>query len=289
MLVEESRVVSGYPGLPLLDRLFRPVAGPASSVHAALRDRRFSVNLSLTLLRPSRPPACKVRSRCRLLSLTWDLDLLGSGPNRLSSGCVVVRRSGHSAAVGLLEKPVDVTLLLPAGEPIGCHRSNEESNADDGDNLMYQPRPVAYGHKVQQRRTAHPGPASGHPALASHHIARNHRTPGCSKDRRHDGDLRHEGGGIHKQVPTSSVSPWTSIGTFCPLLQVTATGPRSAPSNLIGANGFAGQDHCSRVCRAEHGRAEGAPLTVILNGKRILGTVGRVTCTDRLRAVPETA
>ena len=52
---------------------------------------------------------------------------------------------------------------------------------------------------------------------------------------------------------------------------------RSAPSNLIGANGFAGQDHCSRVCGAEHRRAAGAPLTVILNGKRIFGTVGRAT------------
>jgi len=40
-----------------------------------------------------------------------------------------------------------------------------------------------------------------------------------------------------------------------------------APSNLTGANGFAGQDHCSRVCGAEHRRAAGAPLTVILNGK----------------------
>src|SRR5690348_1032815 len=33
------------------------------------------------------------------------------------------------------------------------------------------------------------------------------------------------------------------------------TGRDSAPSNLIGANEFAGQDHCSRVCRAQHGRA----------------------------------
>jgi hypothetical protein len=33
----------------------------------------------------------------------------------------------------------------------------------------------------------------------------------------------------------------------------------------------------------------GSSLIVALNGKRILGTVGRVTCTDRLRAVPETA
>ncbi len=40
------------------------------------------------------------------------------------------------------------------------------------------------------------------------------------------------------------------------------------PSNLTGANGFAGQDHCSRVCGAEHRRAAGAPLTVILNGKK---------------------
>ncbi len=33
----------------------------------------------------------------------------------------------------------------------------------------------------------------------------------------------------------------------------------------------------------------GSALTVILNGKRILGTVGRTTRTDRLSAVPETA
>jgi hypothetical protein len=66
-------------------------------------------------------------------------------------------------------------------------------------------------------------------------------------------------------------------------------GRESAPSNLIGANGFAEQDHCSRVCGAKHRRAAGAPLTVILNGKRILGTVGRVARTDRLGAVPETA
>jgi hypothetical protein len=64
---------------------------------------------------------------------------------------------------------------------------------------------------------------------------------------------------------------------------------RSAPSNPIGANGFAGQDHCLRVCGAENRRAAGAPLTVILNGKRIFGTVGRATRTDRLTAVPETA
>ena len=50
---------------------------------------------------------------------------------------------------------------------------------------------------------------------------------------------------------------------------------------VTGANGFAGQDHCSRVCGAEHRRAEGAPLTVILNGKRIVGTVGRATRTDQ--------
>jgi hypothetical protein len=66
-------------------------------------------------------------------------------------------------------------------------------------------------------------------------------------------------------------------------------GREFAPSNLIGANGFAGQDHCSRVCGAEHRRAAGAPLTVILNGKIIVGTVGRATCTDRHCAVPETA
>jgi hypothetical protein len=65
--------------------------------------------------------------------------------------------------------------------------------------------------------------------------------------------------------------------------------PHSYPSNLIGANGFAGQEHCSRVCAAEQRRAAGAPLTVIVSGKRILGTVGRVTRTDRLSAVPETA
>ena len=34
---------------------------------------------------------------------------------------------------------------------------------------------------------------------------------------------------------------------------------------------------------------KGAPLTVILNGKRIVGTVGRATRTDRLGTVPETA
>jgi hypothetical protein len=35
--------------------------------------------------------------------------------------------------------------------------------------------------------------------------------------------------------------------------------------------------------------AQEARLTVILSGKRILGTVGRATCTNRLGAVPETA
>jgi hypothetical protein len=35
-------------------------------------------------------------------------------------------------------------------------------------------------------------------------------------------------------------------------------GPHFTPSNLIGANGFAGQDHCSRVCGAEHRRAKRA-------------------------------
>ena len=64
---------------------------------------------------------------------------------------------------------------------------------------------------------------------------------------------------------------------------------RTAPSNLTGANGFAGQDSLSRVCRTEHGRAAGEPLIVILNGKIIGGTVGRATRTDRLSAVPETA
>ena len=57
--------------------------------------------------------------------------------------------------------------------------------------------------------------------------------------------------------------------------------PHSAPSNLTGANGLAGKDHCSMVYGAENRRAVGAPLTVILNGKRMFGTVGRaevVTC-----------
>jgi hypothetical protein len=70
---------------------------------------------------------------------------------------------------------------------------------------------------------------------------------------------------------------------------ISFLGRESAPSNLIGANRFAGQDHCSRVCGAEHRRVAGAPLTVNLNGKRILGTVGRATRTDRPGAVPETA
>jgi hypothetical protein len=81
------------------------------------------------------------------------------------------------------------------------------------------------------------------------------------------------------------------MGRFpAPLLLARAQriGQRSSPSNLIGANGFAEQDHCSRVCGAEHRRDEVAPLTVILSGKRMFGTVGRVTRTDPLRAVPET-
>ncbi len=41
--------------------------------------------------------------------------------------------------------------------------------------------------------------------------------------------------------------------------------------------------------RREAPTAAGAPLTVIWNGKRILGTVGRATRTDRPTAVPETA
>ena len=69
------------------------------------------------------------------------------------------------------------------------------------------------------------------------------------------------------------------------MIAQSENGLESAPSNLIGANGFAGQDHCSRVCGAEHRRAAGAPLTVILNGKRIVGTVERVTRTDRLTEV----
>jgi hypothetical protein len=51
MLVGESRIVSDCPGLPLPDRLFWPVAGPDISTYAARRDRRFGVNLGLTLLR----------------------------------------------------------------------------------------------------------------------------------------------------------------------------------------------------------------------------------------------
>jgi hypothetical protein len=35
--------------------------------------------------------------------------------------------------------------------------------------------------------------------------------------------------------------------------------------------------------------ARSAPLTVILSGKRIVGTVGRATRADPLGAVPETA
>jgi len=73
------------------------------------------------------------------------------------------------------------------------------------------------------------------------------------------------------------------------LRRLLTPGCDSFPSSLIGANGFAGQDHCSRVCGAKHRRAAGAPLTVILSGKRIIGTVGRATRTDRLSAVPETA
>jgi hypothetical protein len=65
--------------------------------------------------------------------------------------------------------------------------------------------------------------------------------------------------------------------------------PRLCPVQPDRCQGFAGQDHCSRVCRAEHGRAAGAPLTVILNGKRIVSTVGQATSTDLLSAVPETA
>jgi hypothetical protein len=59
--------------------------------------------------------------------------------------------------------------------------------------------------------------------------------------------------------------------------------PEAAPSNLTGANRFAGQDHCSRVCGAQHRRAAGAPLTGILNGKRIVGTVGRATRIDQTK------
>ena len=62
----------------------------------------------------------------------------------------------------------------------------------------------------------------------------------------------------------------------CGTILNRSTGRQTAPSNLTGANGFAGQGHCSRVCGAEHRRAAGAPLTVALDGKRIFGTVGRV-------------
>jgi hypothetical protein len=49
MLVEESRVVSGCPGLPRLDHLSWPVAGPVSSAYLNHIVTRISVNLVLTL------------------------------------------------------------------------------------------------------------------------------------------------------------------------------------------------------------------------------------------------
>jgi hypothetical protein len=42
-------------------------------------------------------------------------------------------------------------------------------------------------------------------------------------------------------------------------------------------------------CAVRSTDAPKAPLTVILSGKRIVGTVGRATRTDPLSAVPETA
>jgi hypothetical protein len=56
----------------------------------------------------------------------------------------------------------------------------------------------------------------------------------------------------------------------------------SPPSNEIGAK-LKGL-RCGAPTRRRR-----APLTVTLSGKRIVGTVGRVTRTDRLGAVPETA
>jgi hypothetical protein len=41
--------------------------------------------------------------------------------------------------------------------------------------------------------------------------------------------------------------------------------------------------------RSEFTRAQRAPFTVTLRGDTVVGTVGRVTRTDRLSAVPETA
>ena len=84
-------------------------------------------------------------------------------------------------------------------------------------------------------------------------------------------------------LPPSQVTHWDLRAWFVRKRSVSsfaqqpgsASSPRSAPSNLIGANDFAGRVHYSRVCGAQHRRAEGVPLTVILNGKRIVGTVGR--------------
>jgi hypothetical protein len=41
--------------------------------------------------------------------------------------------------------------------------------------------------------------------------------------------------------------------------------------------------------RSEFTRAQRAPFTVIFHGNTIVGTVGRITRTNRLSAVPETA
>jgi hypothetical protein len=114
MLVGEWRVVSGCPGLPLPDRLFWPVADPASSAYVALRDHRFSVNLGLTLRPSSRPPACKVHSSCRLRSLAWysasSLSAsVGHCPASLWSGvvvklCTTYRLQGRFADCGQLPR-----------------------------------------------------------------------------------------------------------------------------------------------------------------------------------------
>jgi hypothetical protein len=79
VLVRGVHVIGSCPGLPLVGRLFCPVAGPASSVVGGSIEHRFGVNFALTFAPRSYRSHKRIMKNCKTQNEYRKLQKKGDG------------------------------------------------------------------------------------------------------------------------------------------------------------------------------------------------------------------
>ena len=154
---------------------------------------------------------------CRpVLARGWHGVIAGTGC------CIALLHVFSVVPRSLPVKSAKVTPPVPSIGPEGCNREDYEPHPDDKDHEVFRPRPPAQGHDIQQGCATDSGVSGGSPASAPHQVARQHRAPACSDERRAQG---HD---VHDHLPVVRLPPRTCPGSFCPLAPIIVAGPCSA-------------------------------------------------------------